>query len=80
MVGVLLCVFCDHRIVMLSFLSSDFKANSVHVVFFFFFYYLIPANDGTPATLLIGVVPAMVADRIRSGRAYTRARTGLHIY
>lgn len=29
------CVFCDHQIVMLSFLSSDFKANSVHVVFLF---------------------------------------------
>lgn len=38
-VGVLLCVFCDHQIVLLSFLSSDFKANSVHVVFFFFVFY-----------------------------------------
>lgn len=37
-VGVLLCVFCDHQIVLLSFLSSDFKANSVHVVFLFVFY------------------------------------------
>lgn len=35
-----MCVFCDHQIVMLSFLSSDFKANSVHVVFFFFCFLL----------------------------------------
>lgn len=34
-----MCV-CDHQIVMLLFLSSDFKANSVHVVFFVFFFLL----------------------------------------
>lgn len=43
-VGVLLCVFCDHQIVLLSFLSSDFKANSVYVVFFLFFLLTHPGQ------------------------------------
>lgn len=37
-------MFCDHQIVVSSFLSSDFKANSVHVVFFVFFLLTHPGQ------------------------------------
>lgn len=70
MVGVLLCVFCDHQIVLLSFLSSDFKANSVHVVFCLFF-----TNSSRPTTALRRL---FLLASSRDGGRQNKERQGVH--